>query len=145
MNNLTSKRRLTQETTLRQKALTAASFQLEPVKGGSLRLRKNCLPATSRSGDGEMDLPHSRGRINETRRDEDDSVDWGAIHGVLSRTRLLGTTQPIATYCQCDRMYPVLVKPERERVTEVIPPSLLSEMDGLIASSKAMSRSVKNY
>lgn len=42
-------------------------------------------------------------------------------------------------------MYPIHFNPEYERATETIPSSVLSEVQGLIASSKALARSVKNH
>ncbi|KAE8420276.1 hypothetical protein BDV36DRAFT_293409 [Aspergillus pseudocaelatus] len=101
--------------------------------------------ATKRRSDGQRDVPYSRGCISDTRRHENDSLDQGTIHGVLSKARLLGTTHPIATYRQCDEMYPIHVNPEYHRAPEIIPSSVLSEVQGLIASSKAMARSIKNH
>ncbi|KAL2825094.1 hypothetical protein BDW59DRAFT_180026 [Aspergillus cavernicola] len=102
-------------------------------------------PANKRYGDGQRNLPYLRGRISETQRDGNDLVDRGTVHGVLSKARLLGTTHPIATYRQCDEMYPVNFNTEFGRTTEIIYSSLLSEVQALIASSKATARSVKNH
>ncbi|OGM42351.1 hypothetical protein ABOM_007908 [Aspergillus bombycis] len=102
-------------------------------------------PATKQRDDSQRGVTYLRGRVSEVQRDGNESVDQRTIHGVMSKARLLGTTHPIATYRQCDEMYPIDFNPECRRATETIPSSLLSEVQGLIASSKATARCVKNH